>query len=87
MAAAAVSCALRRGLEVPGNLSVAGFDDTPFSARVWPAITTIRQPVIAMTEMAMKWLVEGVRAGKGRARECIELPFELVERETTAPPA
>jgi len=87
MAAAAVSCALRRGLQVPGELSVAGFDDTPFSARVWPAITTIRQPVIAMAEMAMKWLVERAREGKGRADECIVLPFELVERETTASPA
>jgi LacI family transcriptional regulator len=45
MAAGVLSYAHRIGLDVPGDLSVAGFDDTPLAQLVWPPLTTIRQPV------------------------------------------
>src|SRR5206468_4177465 len=48
MAAAVVSVAHRRGLDVPGDLTVVGFDDTAPVTTVWPELTTIRQPVSAM---------------------------------------
>jgi LacI family transcriptional regulator len=50
MAAAAISVAHRRALDVPGDLSVVGFDDTPIATTVWPELTTIRQPIAAMAE-------------------------------------
>ena len=50
MAAAAISVAHRRGLDVPRDLSVVGFDDTPIATTVWPELTTVRQPIAAMAE-------------------------------------
>lgn len=45
MAAGVLSYAHHIGLDVPADLSVAGFDDTPLAQLVWPPLTTIRQPV------------------------------------------
>ncbi len=45
MAAGVLAEAHRRGVAVPGTLSVAGFDDTDLAAVVWPPLTTVRQPV------------------------------------------
>jgi len=44
MAAAIVSLAHRRGLDVPRDLSVAGFDDTPIAVKIWPSLTTVKHP-------------------------------------------
>ncbi|HEV7353639.1 MAG TPA: LacI family DNA-binding transcriptional regulator [Brevundimonas sp.] len=56
MAAAAIAAAHRHGLEVPRDLSVVGFDDTPTASEIWPALTTIRQPVTEMAQMAVAML-------------------------------
>ncbi|HEX2791677.1 MAG TPA: LacI family DNA-binding transcriptional regulator, partial [Steroidobacteraceae bacterium] len=61
MAAAAVSLAHRIGFQVPEDLSIAGFDDTPIAASVWPALTTIHQPVAAMARAAIDLVLEEVR--------------------------
>src|SRR3546814_8114167 len=45
MAAAAVAVAHHRGVDVPGDLSICGFDDTPFATTIWPALTTIHQQI------------------------------------------
>src|SRR4029450_3813340 len=69
MAAAAISVAHRRGLDVPGALSVVGFDDTPTATTVWPELTTIRQPIAAMSGSAIELLLRTIRLGKdGEAR-------------------
>src|SRR3546814_9343813 len=52
MAAAAVAVAHRRGVDVPGDLSICGFDDTPFATTIWPALTTIHQPIADMSRAA-----------------------------------
>jgi LacI family transcriptional regulator len=57
MAMGAVVAAQRRGLQVPADLSVAGFDDSPIASQVWPQLTTVRQPVAEMAEAAVDMLV------------------------------
>ncbi|MDE2183493.1 MAG: LacI family DNA-binding transcriptional regulator [Alphaproteobacteria bacterium] len=61
MAAAVVSVAHRRGLDVPRDLSVVGFDDTAIATTVWPELTTIRQPIAAMAEIALDMVVRAIR--------------------------
>ena len=58
MAAAVVSVAHRRDIRVPDQLSVAGFDDSPISRKIWPTLTTIRQPIVDMTAVAVESLIE-----------------------------
>jgi LacI family transcriptional regulator len=89
MAAGAVSAAHRRGLDVPGDISVAGFDDTPILAAVWPSVTTIRQPVARMAGYAIDQLFREIRARQAGMRGATVdrvVAHSLVERETVAAP-
>ncbi len=84
MAAGAIFAARKRGLNVPGELSIAGFDDTRFSSRIWPPLTTVRQPIVQMAETAAALLIDKLN---GHSTEAPETPFEckVVIRESTAP--
>ncbi|MEI9852313.1 MAG: LacI family DNA-binding transcriptional regulator [Sphingomonas sp.] len=89
MAAAAVGVAHRRGLNVPQDLSIVGFDDTQLATTVWPELTTIRQPTASMAETALNLLLAKLRAMRSsenaRFGEQI-LDYELVIRESSGPP-
>ncbi|CAB5370605.1 unnamed protein product [Rhizophagus irregularis] len=61
MAAAAVAIAHRRGLDVPTDLTVCGFDDTVLATTIWPELTTIRQPVTEMSRTAIELLFAAAR--------------------------
>ncbi len=63
MAAAVIHVADRLGIDVPGQLSVAGFDDIALARQVYPALTTIRQPLSAMAERAAAILIAGNASG------------------------
>lgn len=54
MAAATCMEAQRRGLRIPDDISVVGFDDAPIAAAIWPTLTTIRQPFEAMALRALQ---------------------------------
>ena len=89
MAAAVVSVAHRRGLDVPRNLSVVGFDDTATATTVWPELTTIRQPISEMAEAALDLLIRKIRTQRdGETLESMDrlVPHELVVRQSAAPP-
>ena len=89
MAAAVISVAHRRGLDVPRDLSVVGFDDTPTATTVWPELTTIRQPIAEMAQAALKLLLRKIRQKRsGNQAEPIDHLFghELVKRNSDAPP-
>jgi LacI family transcriptional regulator len=89
MAAAAISVAHRRSLDVPGDLSVVGFDDTPIATTVWPELTTIRQPIAAMAEAAINLLLHKIRRPQDRhANQPVDhlVPYVLVKRDSVAPP-
>jgi LacI family transcriptional regulator len=89
MAAAAVSVAHRRGLDVPRDLTVVGFDDTPTATTVWPELTTIRQPIAAMAASAIDLLLRSIRRRKdGEARVVMDhvVAHVLVKRDSVAAP-
>ncbi|MBC2665408.1 LacI family DNA-binding transcriptional regulator [Novosphingobium flavum] len=86
MAAAVVSLAHRMGMDIPGELSVAGFDDGPVAVKIWPRLTTIRQPVSAMSAEAMRHAVEIAQGAREADQEATYFDFELVIRDSTAPP-
>jgi LacI family transcriptional regulator len=89
MAAAVISVAHRRGLDVPRDLSVVGFDDTATATTVWPELTTIRQPISAMAETALDLLIRKIRRRRdGELNASVDrlVQHELVVRQSTAPP-
>lgn len=89
MAAAAVAVAHRRGLDVPRDLSVCGFDDTALATTIWPELTTIRQPIVEMSRTAVELLVREIKErknGKGGGPRHLVLDFDLVRRQSDRPP-
>jgi LacI family transcriptional regulator len=52
MAAGVVHIARERGISVPDELSIMGFDDTPIAAHIWPPLTTVRWPIVSMARAA-----------------------------------
>jgi LacI family transcriptional regulator len=78
----------RRGLDVPHDLSVVGFDDTMPTTTVWPELTIIRQPVAEMAEATIELLMADLRSGDEEPRETERLlRHELIVRDSAAPPA
>ena len=90
MAAATVAIAHRRGLDVPSDLTVCGYDDTALATTIWPELTTIRQPVTEMSRTAVELLVKDIRSRKSEARPSNEphvlAEFELIRRQSDAAP-
>jgi DNA-binding LacI/PurR family transcriptional regulator len=77
-----------RGVAVPGDLSVVGFDDIPFAAFAVPALTTVRIPIAAMVSAAAELFVSAAQADNGNKVEPVVQVFqpELIVRKSTAPP-
>jgi LacI family transcriptional regulator len=89
MAAAAVAVAHRHGLDVPGDLTVCGFDDTALATTIWPELTTIHQPIRDMSQAAMELLVSEIRARRGPMRPAprqLLLDYTFVRRQSDAAP-
>jgi DNA-binding LacI/PurR family transcriptional regulator len=74
-----MDAAAERGISIPSELSVAGFDDVPEAAAATPPLTTVRQPHRSKGSEAVRLLLEGPGA------ESVLLPTELVVRASTAP--
>lgn len=79
MAAGVLAVAHERGLSLPQDLSVAGFDDTTLARTVWPALTTIHQPMAELARTATEILIAGGDITHRR------LPHRLIERASVAP--
>lgn len=87
MAIGGIGVLREKGLRIPENISVAGFDDIEPSRYLNPALTTVPLPLWEMSSLAVRSLVEMVH-GKP-ASGCTEqyrVPVGLVERESCAPP-
>jgi DNA-binding LacI/PurR family transcriptional regulator len=80
LALAALAEARKRGLDVPKNLSVVGFDDVPEAAASTPPLTTIAQPIVEKGRLAARMIFDAAEPRKELLR------VSLVERASTAPP-
>ena len=81
MAAGVLMAAHSMGIDVPGCLSVAGFDDTYISRTVWPPLTTVHQPTYDLAYTATGLLLHIL--GEGATPEPVRLPYRLVCRAST----
>ncbi|MCB0188220.1 MAG: LacI family DNA-binding transcriptional regulator [Caldilineaceae bacterium] len=81
MAFGVMEAARERGLRIPEDLSIVGFDDIPQANSLHPALTTVHQPLEAMGRVATQMLF-GYLAEPSRAEERIELPTQLVIRNS-----
>ncbi|WP_329605141.1 LacI family DNA-binding transcriptional regulator [Undibacterium hunanense] len=89
MAAGVVAIAHRLGLDVPGDLTVAGFDDTALATTIWPELTTVRQPIADMAEAAVQLLLRQIRAQRNDVPEApghTHIEHMLVRRQSDAAP-
>jgi LacI family transcriptional regulator len=84
MAAGVLAVAHNLGLGVPDDLSVAGFDDMPLASQVWPALTTIRQPISEMSAKAADLLLQQLR-GEPEDRAAHVLESSVTFRQSTGP--
>jgi len=81
MAAGAICAICERGLSVPKDISVCGFDDTPIARHIYPTLTTVRQPTREMGRLAGQELLKAIR-DRG-AGGIVEVPYTLQLRRST----
>ncbi|MBW8880698.1 MAG: LacI family DNA-binding transcriptional regulator [Asticcacaulis sp.] len=90
MAAGALFTAHRLGLDIPGELSVAGFDDTPLSQIIWPPLTTVHQPLKVMGARAVEHIIAVLKTSqRGQDRPPVRfeaVPHKVVARQSAGPP-
>jgi len=84
MAAGVLKVAHEMKIAVPGELSVAGFDDIPLASQYWPSLTTIRQPTHEMARQATELLIKRLRGTLPQDTKRV-LVSELVIRDSTGP--
>lgn len=85
VALSALAAARRAGLDVPQDLSLITFDNSPWSEAFSPALTVVSQPVRELGTIATQMLIERAQGLTGPPRE-VQLQSTLIERESTAPP-
>lgn len=94
MASGVMHVAYQKGLTIPGDLAVAGFDDTPVSRQLWPGLSTVKQPIQLIGQTATERLLTDISGAKNensdngtepkhRLAEREILPFELMLRAST----
>jgi LacI family transcriptional regulator len=76
--------ARQQGLQVPEDLSVVGFDDTPTASHIWPPLTTVKQPISEMTALAVESLIGRVRGHEPMTHGLFDC--QLIVRGSTCAP-
>ena len=79
----------RRGAgDVPGDLTVCGFDDTTLSTTIWPELTTVHQPIADMSRAALELLLSEIRGARGLDPSLRHrwLDYTLIRRQSDAAP-
>ncbi|WP_058304420.1 LacI family DNA-binding transcriptional regulator [Gorillibacterium timonense] len=83
MAIGAMGAAMKKGITIPEELSVIGFDDLELSRAVYPSLTTIHQPLAQMGRMACEKLIALIDDGEDVASSMVA--HKLIERESVSP--
>jgi LacI family transcriptional regulator len=81
MAVGIIDAANAAGISIPGDISLAGFDDNAVARTVRPRLTSVRQPLEEMGEVACQLLVDRIRHS-ARGNQHKQVPFQIVERES-----
>src|ERR1700730_415159 len=84
MASGVVWVAQQRRLELPGDLSVAGFDDTQTALKSWPPLTVIRQTIDRRVEHGVSLLLDSLRTPTMSVPQDVVFDYTLVERASTS---
>ena len=84
MAAGVIAACYRRRIQIPQELSVAGFDDTPLASTISPSLTTIYQPSRELASEAVGLLLEEISSPSETPRRHL-LKYRMVPRDSTAP--
>jgi len=82
MAAGAMAASFDAGLRVPGDVSLAGFDNIPLAEQIWPPLTTVQQPIFEMAEQATTHLIKMLNGENDFDKE-LKIPTELIIRKST----
>ena len=86
MAAGALHAARDQGLDVPGDLSIIGFDDTAIAAHIWPPLTTVRWPIVEMGKAAARKLLAGTADALPDTPGDALFLLQLIPRASVSPP-
>jgi LacI family transcriptional regulator len=87
MAAGVYKAALRKGLSIPDDLSVVGYDDSPLASQLWPALTTIRLPIRDLGRQAASMLLASEPPARGaRPQAAVAVTPHLSVRDSCQPP-
>ena len=84
MAIGIYTAARKAGLNIPDDLSIVGFDDTPMASRIWPQMTTVRLPIREMGKSAADRLLDQIQGKSVKASK--QFVPEIVVRQSTSRP-
>jgi LacI family transcriptional regulator len=76
---------MARGLRIPDDVSILGFDDIPLASYLHPPLTTVRQPMLELSRTAIEMVIRQIE-NPGIPADKLILPTELVVRDSCAPP-
>ena len=89
MAAGVMHAAKAHGIEVPKELSIVGFDDSPTASHLWPPLSTVRWPIVEMGRIAARKLVSRYLPETEDDQKDLptQLPSTFIDRGSVAPPS
>ncbi|MEG3766987.1 LacI family DNA-binding transcriptional regulator [Alteromonas sp. 14N.309.X.WAT.G.H12] len=86
IAAGTLFAARAAGIEVPRKLSIAGFEDSPYSRQTWPYLTTAKQHNVDIAKLATKMLIKEIKSTEATPQENQVFCPELLVRDSTTSP-
>jgi LacI family transcriptional regulator len=87
MAAGVYKAAYLKGLQIPKDLTVVGYDDAPLASRIWPSLTTVRLPIRDMGKIAAERLIAKIQQPEGPATPASTVHPHLVVRDSSSKPS